>query len=320
MMTALKDEYPNIEYLRHPVDIGAKENFRRLITSVDTRYFLVMSDDDFLIQGHIRSGIEKLELYGDIQSYMSATITANLITRSFHRRNQAWIEGIYSPTEQTARRLIKEHFTLTGTIYRTETRDLFTDFPPLGDDEVSCVLLGGVYKHYISPRIGAVWTINERRPLLYSARRGTRRQLLNSYEFATELIEPVADYRVRAILMNFLFQYYLKRFRLREIYIFRRRQSAFGKGVSRRKILFEVRLLLTSITLHVDSLLKQLTGLLQRYKSLITRKDSDKNSLATLRAIPRAADSYLVNAEICDKQQFLDSLDGFLRYPTTKDF
>ncbi len=308
LLTKYARDFSNFEFARHAVNVGALGNFRALINSVNTKYFLIMSDDDFLMPHHLRYGVEQLERHTCVLSYISATVTADLTSRTFHVRNQGWVEGVYSPTENTVKNFIEEHFVSTGTIFRRDVTGIFPDFPPLGDDQVSSILLAGNFKHYITPRIGAVWTINESRTFLYSGRRGSRKDLERAREVALTFIASVADIPVKAKLRNFISRFYSRRIRLRELYVFSRSLPLKSKSFSIKSFTLKLRFIVILAIMGFDRAISVMEQFKVRGAVIFSRNVWRASAGGIFFDIPKSADGYLVNARISDRQQFIDCI------------
>ena len=308
MLTRFAENHPNFEFLRHTVNLGALANFRLLIESVETKYFLIISDDDFLMPNHINYGIQKLELHDCALSYMSATVTADMISRTFHFRNRGWIEGLYSPSESTVKRLVQEHFTSTGTIFRRCVREVFPDFPPLGDDHVSSVLLAGKFSHYITSRIGAVWTINEKRAVLYSGRRGSRKDIDKSLDFALAYINSLGEMLVKARLRCFVTTFYAKRRTIRSLYLISQNSRLMSNNGIINKLARKWRSLVLTVAMRFDTLKEFFDDAKLQRVTLPSRRVRKERTVGFSCDIPESTNGYLLNASITDRQHFTECI------------
>lgn len=163
LMSNIISNDSRIKYHRHPENIGALKNFQSLIDEVATPFYSVISDDDFFLPGHLESGIKCLMAFPEAYFYSSATATVNLPLNSIHLRNQTWNEGFYEPSKKITCKVSNEHFTSTGTIFSNRVREKMGCFHSIAADDVLSVLLTGCFPFVASPRIGAIFTVNERK-------------------------------------------------------------------------------------------------------------------------------------------------------------
>lgn len=61
VVTKLAESDDRVKYHCHPNNIGARDNFRHAFKSVDTPYFSILSDDDFLARDFYKDAIDVLD-------------------------------------------------------------------------------------------------------------------------------------------------------------------------------------------------------------------------------------------------------------------
>lgn len=180
IMLGMSKKNDAIKYKRHDFNIGASKNCESLLDMVDTPFYILMSDDDFLLPGHLEAGLSALTKYNEALFYSSATLTANIENNFLQIRNQTWVEGFYRPSVEIVKRVSGEHFTSTGTIFRKRVLDIFGGFHGIGRDDILSVILTGCLPFYATPRLGAVFTINEKRSRWHLFKTMTLEQILLS--------------------------------------------------------------------------------------------------------------------------------------------
>jgi glycosyltransferase involved in cell wall biosynthesis len=212
---------PRIEYHRHVKNIGALGNFQSLIDTIKTPFYSIISDDDFYLPGHIKTGIENLIGNPEAYFYASATATADLTNDVLYLRNQYLQEGFYTPSKKLSQSIAREHFTLTGTIFSIKIKDKISCFHQLGRDDLFSVMLTGCMPFLASPRIGAVFTINEKRTSWHFISQLTIDQILRSSALDRKFVVDNSSSEIKPFLLEYLKVAYNALLEERMIYIVR---------------------------------------------------------------------------------------------------
>lgn len=210
-----------IEYHRHAKNIGPLSNFQSLVDSIDTPFYSIISDDDFFLPGHLEAGIKKLTTYPEAYFYSSATATVNLLKNKIEFRNQIWSEDFYRPSEELTCRISSEHFTSTGTIFSRKVLSKMNSFHSLGMDDVLSVLLTGCFPFVASPRIGAVFTVNEKRDRWHTESFLTIEQILRAGAIDRKFVIDHAPSAVQSCLLKYLESIYGSLLERKAMHLFR---------------------------------------------------------------------------------------------------
>lgn len=123
-----KDD-PRIEYVRHPVNIGASANFESGMLMAKTPFFAFLSDDDTLFPGCYEQALRALERYPS--AGFAATRVINLDERGRALdATPGWRTGYYEPPEGLLRMLMSGIPIWTGIVFRREVIDVVGRFDP----------------------------------------------------------------------------------------------------------------------------------------------------------------------------------------------
>jgi glycosyltransferase involved in cell wall biosynthesis len=74
VVTSLARDDHRVKYHCHPKNIGALENFRHAFKSVDTPYFSIISDDDFLAKDFYKNAVDVLDNYPEVMFVILNTL------------------------------------------------------------------------------------------------------------------------------------------------------------------------------------------------------------------------------------------------------
>jgi glycosyltransferase involved in cell wall biosynthesis len=195
---------PRIEYHRHVKNIGVLGNFQSLIDTIKTPFYSIISDDDFYLPGHIKTGVENLIGNPEAYFYASATATANFTNDVLYLRNQYLQEGFYTPSKKLSQLIAREHFTSTGTIFSIKIKDKISYFHQLAMDNVFSIMLTGCMPFLASPRIGAVFTINKKITSWDHIPHLTIDQILRSSAFDGKFVGDNSSSEIKPFLLEYL--------------------------------------------------------------------------------------------------------------------
>ena len=210
---------PRIEYHRHVKNIGSLGNLQSLTDTIKTPFYSIVCDDDFYLPGHIKTGVENLMGNPEAYFYASATATANLTNNILHFRNQYLQEGFYIPSKKLSQLIAREHFTITGTIFSIKTKDKISCCHQLGMDNIFSIMLTGCVPFLASPRIGAVFTINEKKNIYDYISQLTIDQILRSSAFDGKFVVDNSSSEMKFFLLEYLKKVYNELLKERANYI-----------------------------------------------------------------------------------------------------
>ena len=213
--------YDRIQYFRHPQNIGGLANFQSLIDSVNTPFYLLISDDDFILPWHIRKAVELLERNQASLFCSSATITANTIDQYLQVRNQDWKESLYKPSEDIVKRVKVEHFSSTGTVYRYCVLERMRCFHLLGMDDVLSIILSGSFPFVVTPLPGAVFQVHEKRPRWHGIKELSISEILFSGSWDRKFVIDNAAPENIPILLGYLEETYCQLLRQKITHLLR---------------------------------------------------------------------------------------------------
>lgn len=155
--------FPFIRYERNHTDIGGPANFKKLLGLVDTPYYLIISDDDFLLPGFLATAMGEAikPEHADLGFICAPSFTVNAIAGTIFRRNQDWTPGRYQPSVNSVKRMYRSHFTSTGVIFTRQVIERLGGFSDLGDDTLFLTMLSGIYSFLVLERPGAAFIVHE---------------------------------------------------------------------------------------------------------------------------------------------------------------
>lgn len=155
---------PRLRYHAHASNIGAIANFEFGIGSVDTPYFSILSDDDYLLPGFYRRALAELELHPQAMFWAGATLNVDEQNRIWDARVARWPEeGLFEPPQGVLRMTGGLWPTWTGILFRREVLAQvgLPDREALGPFDLDFVLKIGARFPYIVRRVPvAVFTLN----------------------------------------------------------------------------------------------------------------------------------------------------------------
>ena len=130
-----------IKYRRNQTNLGGLSNFFIGINAVETDFYCLLSDDDFLLPRFM----EKIMIGfkdPDVMFSCAKTIIADLPKDCIYFRNQDWNTGFYFPSNNIICKTFNSHFTSTGVVFRKEVRNLLGPFDVGGTDVLylTCLL------------------------------------------------------------------------------------------------------------------------------------------------------------------------------------
>ncbi len=119
---------PRVVYHCHPENLGALRNFQFGIDAVDTEYFSLLSDDDFLLPHFYRHAMESLESHPGARFFCGQTIiydesrgTHSVRPRPRPQPDQSWSDGLHESGTWT-RLMIERFFAWTACVFCSRMR------------------------------------------------------------------------------------------------------------------------------------------------------------------------------------------------------
>lgn len=118
-----------VKYFCHSENIGGLANFNYGMSQVETPFFSILADDDFLLPNFYEDAMAKLENYPEAVFCAGSTIMANVIGENAEILALSltdWQDGIIYPPEGLLRMWEKGHPTWTTILFRSEVLKMWT--------------------------------------------------------------------------------------------------------------------------------------------------------------------------------------------------
>ena len=164
VVAALAAEDSRLVYRAHASNIGGLANFEFGLSRVDTPFFSLLSDDDYLLPGFYRRALAGLEMYPQAMCWAGMTLNVDERGRICDARVRNWPrEGIYEPPDGFIRMTGGMAPTWTGILYRREVLDSvgMLDADVLGPSDLEfCLRLAAKFPYILEKHPSAVFTLN----------------------------------------------------------------------------------------------------------------------------------------------------------------
>lgn len=149
-----------VSYIKHKKNIGACNNMIKGVESVNTDYYSLLNDDDFLLPDFYRNAMQAFERSPEAEFICSKTISADTINKKWNFRNKDWLPGFYRPSNIIASKMYYSHFTLTGVLWKTTSRQSLGVFGKNRDDRLYLTMAAASLPFVVIDDFGAVYTIH----------------------------------------------------------------------------------------------------------------------------------------------------------------
>lgn len=162
-VAALAQGHPGVRYHSHPRNIGALPNFESGVRSVDTPFFSILSDDDYLLPGFYRSALAGLAAHPEAMFWVGMTLNVDEHGTIWDARLDRWPgDALYTPPDGALAMTGGTAPTWTGIVFRREVLDLagFIDPETKGPADLDYTLrLGARFPFLFEKRPVAVFSI-----------------------------------------------------------------------------------------------------------------------------------------------------------------
>ncbi|HEV2110963.1 MAG TPA: glycosyltransferase family A protein [Gammaproteobacteria bacterium] len=141
-----------LRYHRHASNIGAAANFEFGLRSVQTPYFSILSDDDYLLPGFYRHACEDLEAQPEAVFWAGMTLNVDEAGKIWYARVDQWArEGLFAPPEGLMAMLHGMSPVWTGIVFRRAIFDGigYPDRATRGPSDFDFMLKAGARFKYI---------------------------------------------------------------------------------------------------------------------------------------------------------------------------
>jgi glycosyltransferase involved in cell wall biosynthesis len=149
-----------IKYICNETNLGGLKNFYLGINEVETDYYCLLSDDDFLLPSFMEKIMEGFK-DPEVMFSCAKTIIADLPRDSIFYRNQDWDTGFYYPSNKIICKTFNSHFTSTGVVFKKEVRSIIGPFDVGGTDVLYLTFAAASFKFYVADYYGAVFTVHK---------------------------------------------------------------------------------------------------------------------------------------------------------------
>lgn len=156
-----------ITYICNSENIGALKNVKQGLESVETEFYSLLSDDDFLLPDFFDSTTHALEKYFNAGFACSKTVVADVSKNRIQFRNKDWKGGLYEPSHEVISKMFRSHFVSTGVLFRREMMECVGKFDSGGNDIIYLTMAAATRPFVVVDNYGAVLTLH---PQTYSAK------------------------------------------------------------------------------------------------------------------------------------------------------
>ena len=113
-----------LQYHRHESNIGGAANFEFGMRSVDTPFFSILSDDDYLLPGFYQRALEELDAEPRAMFWAGMTLNVDEAGQIWYARVDQWArEGLFTPPEGLMAIMHGLSPVWTGIVFRREIFD-----------------------------------------------------------------------------------------------------------------------------------------------------------------------------------------------------
>jgi len=121
VVAELAREDPRVKYHCHTVNIGMSKNFEYAVADVNTPFFSILSDDDYLLPRFYETVLEGFEKHPDAMFSAGSTISMTEHGEVTHIPMNLWErDGYFTPPEGLFVWTIQRHPYITGSLFRKE--------------------------------------------------------------------------------------------------------------------------------------------------------------------------------------------------------
>lgn len=164
LVAAMAVEDHRVVYYRHPLNIGGLANFAFGLSRVDTPFFSLLSDDDYLLPGFYQRALAGLKIHPSAMCWAGMTLNVDESGRIWDARVRHWPrEGMYEPPGGFIHMTGGMAPAWTGILFRREVLDSvgMLDVDLLGPSDLEyCLRLAAKFPFVLEKYPSAVFTLN----------------------------------------------------------------------------------------------------------------------------------------------------------------
>ncbi|MFC5740285.1 glycosyltransferase family 2 protein [Dyella tabacisoli] len=164
LVSELAADDPRLRYQEHERNIGATDNFEFGFKSVETPFFSVLSDDDYLLPGFYQHALDDFAKHPEAIFWAGMTLQVDEKGDIWDVRTDQWpIDGMFLPPEGLMVMMHGKAPIWTGIVFRREILDLIglPDREALGPSDLDFILRAAAsYPFVLRKYPAAVFTLN----------------------------------------------------------------------------------------------------------------------------------------------------------------
>jgi glycosyltransferase involved in cell wall biosynthesis len=166
VVARLGAEDQRVHYRVHDRNIGGPANMVFALHHVETEYVSVLCDDDVLLPHFYEQALAGFAAYPGAGLVASPVMLVDEAGRVLRVTGRDWPAGRYPPPSGMVRMAERDHFIVTGVLFRREAIELRpTDVEAGTSTDVNLLLrVAGRHPIAVVPRTGAVFTIHAGSP------------------------------------------------------------------------------------------------------------------------------------------------------------
>ncbi len=149
-----------IHYIKRLSNIGPGPNMAQAVASVDTQFFSLLNDDDFLLPNIYDDSITAFGQYADLGFVCSKTLSVDVTNGSMQYRNRDWDGGLYQPSNLSSTKMFASHFVQTGVVMRTDVKGIIGPFDLLGNDALFMTMAAAATPFVVIDTYSSVFTFH----------------------------------------------------------------------------------------------------------------------------------------------------------------
>lgn len=158
-----------IEYIKRVSNLGPGLNMVRAVSSVETPYFSLLNDDDFLLPDMYSDSMAAFLKHDRVGFVCSKTLSVDVTNASMQFRNGDWVGGFYEPSSALSSKMLASHFVQTGVVMRTGLTRTIGPFDLLGNDALFMTMAAAAEPFFVVDAYRSVFTFH---PNSYSVAHG----------------------------------------------------------------------------------------------------------------------------------------------------
>ncbi|MFC5526637.1 glycosyltransferase family 2 protein [Rhodanobacter ginsengisoli] len=164
VVNRLARSHGRIKYHCHPSNLGAGANFDFAMRSVDTPFFSILSDDDYLLPGFYEHAIASLAEHPEAMFWAGTTLSVDEHGVIWDARVDRWPrEGLFNPPQGLMAMMHGMAPVWTGIVFRREVLERvgFIDQATLGPSDLDFMLrVAASHPFVLSKHPSAVYMLN----------------------------------------------------------------------------------------------------------------------------------------------------------------